>query len=130
MIRQPSSFASLYAWWSDAVRGRQPERHEGLPEAGYYRMKLVRGGPWVAVEIVCERDLDDDTGELAAPERLVAVFDGRRCDAERVWTYVQPISRPDYLALLERARTDDRMAATLVPVDLASTPTRPPRRPA
>lgn len=128
MIRQPSSFASLYAWWSDAVKGREPERHDGIPECGYYKMRLVRKGPWVAVEIVCERDLDDETGELAAPERLVAVFDGRRCDAERVWTYVQPISRPDYLALLERARTDDRMAATMVPVDLASTPTRPPRR--
>ena len=128
MIRQPSTFARLYAWWSDAIRGREPERHDGIPEAGYYRMKRVKGGPWVAVEIVCQRDVDEETGELTAPERMIAVFDGTRCDAEKVWTYVQAISRDDYLALVERARTDDRMAATMVPVNLATSPTRPPRR--
>ena len=130
MIRQPSSFTQLYAWHRDAVAGRPVERHDGIPEAGWYRMKRVKGGPWVAVQIVCERDLDDETGELAAPERLIAIFDGARCDAAAVWTYVQPISHDEYRALVERAGTDDRMAATMVPVDLASTPTRPPRRPA
>lgn len=128
MIRKPSSFTQLYGWWSDAIRGREPEMHDGIPECGCYRMKRVKGGPWVAVEIVCERDLDDETGELAAPERLVAVFDGTRCAAENVWTYVQPISRTEYLALIERARTDERMAATMVPLNLSDNPTRPPRR--
>lgn len=128
MIRQPSSFAQLHAWHRDAISGLPVERHDGLPEAGWYRMKRVKGGPWVAVQIVCERDIDEATGELTADERLVAVFDGARCPAESVWTYVEPISRTDYLALIERARTDERMASTMIAVNLRDNPTRPPRR--
>lgn len=127
MIRQPSSFSQLHAWHRDAMSGIDVERHEGIPECGWYRMKRVKGGPWVPVQIVCEADIDD-VGELAAPERLIAVFDGTRCDAETVWTYVEPISRAAFMALSERARTDDAMAATMVPMNLAAKPTRPPRR--
>ena len=91
-------------------------------------MRRVKGGPWVAVQIVCERDIDDETGELTAPERLVALFDGERRRAETVWTYVEPISRDEYRALLDRAGRDERMAATMVPMNLKDNPTRPPRR--
>lgn len=128
MIRTPSSFAALHAWHRDAIAGLPVDRHDGIPEAGWFRMRRVKGGPFVPVQIVCERDLDDETGELAAPERLVAIFDGTRCPAWSVWTYVEPISRAEYLALVERARTDERMAATMVPMNLSDTPTRPPRR--
>lgn len=130
MIRTPSSFAALHAWHRDAIAGLPVDRHDGIPEAGWFRMRRVKGGPFVPVQIVCERDLDDETGELAAPERLVAIFDGTRCAAASIWTYVEPISRAEYLALVERARTDERMAATMVPMNLSDTPTRPPRRPA
>lgn len=128
MMRQPSSFAQLHAWHRDAIAGFPVDRHDGIPEAGWYRMRRVKGGPWVAVQIVCERDIDDETGELTAPERLVALFDGERRRADTVWTYVEPISRDEYRALLDRAGRDERMAATMVPMNLKDNPTRPPRR--
>ncbi len=91
-------------------------------------MRRVKGGPWVPVEITCRQVIDEDTGELAEPETLVAVFDNVRCDAADVWTHVEPISRKDFNRLREFVSADQRMSATMVAMDLSATPTRPPRR--
>jgi hypothetical protein len=125
MIRQPTPAAALYRWWNDALAGLAPEVHDGLPEAGFYRTRLVKGGPWVAVEIKVIRDIDLDTGELEGPERLVALCDGMRRDAARLWTFLTPISRDEYRALLNRRESIPAMAATLAPLDLSKEPMTP-----
>lgn len=128
MIRQPTSFSRAYAWHAAALRGEPVTRHDGIPEAGFFRMRRVKGGPFVPVRIWIERDIDPDTGELAAPERYRAEVEGLPADPESIWTYLTPISRADFDALVERHRSDDRMAASMVPLDLSGTPTLPPRR--
>lgn len=95
-----------------------------MAECGWYRTKLVKGGPWVAVEIICEREIDD-AGELNGPEKLVAITEGRRTDPSRLWTYLTPISRADHARLEAERLSGGRMAATMAKIDLTTEPTRP-----
>lgn len=128
MIRQPTSFTEAFAWHGAAIKGHHVEIHDGLPQCGFFRMQRVKGGPFVPVRIFIERETCPDTGELTAPERYVAEVEGLRSDPAAIWTYLTPISRADYLALVERHRSEDAMAATMVPLDLSKKPTLPPRR--
>ena len=127
MIRQPSTFTQAYGWWLDAIAGREVERHDGLPECGYFQMKNVKGGPWVPVHITLSRDIDAETGELTGPERYVAHVEGRTMGPVFIWDRLEPISRDAYEDLCARIARDERMQASMVPLDLSTTPTRPPR---
>ena len=100
MMRVPSPASQLYAWHRAALAGDNPPIHDGLAECGFYKTKIVRGGPWAAVEIKVERDIDFETGELTAPERLVAICDGERRNPANLWTYLTPISRDEHRALI------------------------------
>ncbi len=131
MIRQPSSYAQLYRWWLDVTSGaagRLDGWHVDDPHCGYYRTKMVTGGPWVPVRIVCERDIDPDTGELTAPERLVALVEGDRRDPAPMWTFLEPITAEAFATLEARIASDPNMAASRARLDLSATPTLPPRR--
>lgn len=125
MMRQPSSMSRLYAWHRAALAGLNPPIHEGQPECGWYRRKIVKGGPWVPVRIFVERDIDPDTGELTGPERLVADVDGTICDPGRHWTHLTPISARDYDDLIQRRAGVPAMAATNTPLDLSERLMRP-----
>lgn len=127
MMRQPSSFMRLHQWWKDALAGLATEQHDGLPECGCYKLRYVKGGPFVPVRIFVLRDIDPDTGELQGPERIMAEANGLPADPVPIWTYLRPISRADYDALVEMHRSEDRMSATNVALDLSLTPTLPPR---
>jgi hypothetical protein len=59
MIRQPSTAASLYAWWNAAVADPGTPRHDGLPECGFYRLQHVKGAPYVPVRVFVVREIDD-----------------------------------------------------------------------
>lgn len=124
-MRQPSPASQLYAWHRAAMRGAAPPVHDGWPECGWYRTRLVRGGPWVAVEIKVERVIDIETGELAGPETVFAIVDGERRRAEPIWTFLEPISREDYAALIARREFIPAMAATHAKIDLSLQPMRP-----
>jgi hypothetical protein len=126
-MRSPSTFMQSHGWWLDAVAGREPPRHDGLPECGYFRMQHVKNGPYVPVRVTLSQDIDHDTGELAAPERHIATYEGRTIDAALIWDRLDPISRDEYEQLVEVISRDDRMAASMVALDLSETPTRPPK---
>lgn len=58
------------------------------PEAGYYRTRQVRGGPWCAVRIWHGPPVDPHTGEeLDRAPRWQATIDGREADAMYLWPY-------------------------------------------
>lgn len=114
----------LLAWHRAALRGENPPVHDGVPECGWYRTRLVKGGPWVAVEIRCEREIDE-AGELTGPEKLVAITEGRRADPGRMWTYLTPISREEHARLEAERLSGGRMAATMAKIDLTQEPIRP-----
>jgi hypothetical protein len=125
VIRQPTPMSALYAWHREAVQGFDPPIHDGVPECGWFKTRLVRGGPWVAVEIKVVRDICPETGELLGPERLVAICDGDRRDPARLWTHLTPITRDEHAALILRREAIPAMAATMARLDLSREPMRP-----
>lgn len=125
MIRQPSTLKALYAWHRAAIAGEAPPMHEGTPECGWFKTRIVKGGPWVAVEIRVEREIDIETGELVSDERLVASVDGDRRNPGSIWTRLTPISREDFEALKRRQTDLPEMQATHVRMDLSQEPIRP-----
>lgn len=127
-MRRPSTFTETYAWHRAAVADPNTERHDGFVEAGWFKLKRVSGGPWVPAEIRLVQVTDPDTGELAEPERFTATVDGLPANPVAIWSRVVPITRAEYLRLVERQRTDDRFAASMVPYDISAQPTLPPRR--
>lgn len=128
MIRQPTPMSVLFAWHRAAVAGEAPPMHEGHPECGWYRTRLVKGGPWVPVEIKVQRQIDPETGELTGPERLIAIADGMRRNPESLWTYLTPITREEHAALIERRRIAPSMAATMAPIITTNLATMRPNR--
>lgn len=99
MIRQPTTKAEQYDWWRRTVSGERVPRVEDEPKPGFYKRRMVRGGPFVPVEIWLEQEIDPETGELTADERLMAVCNGQLCDPVKVWTYARAISAEEYDAL-------------------------------
>lgn len=126
MIRQPSTTSQLYGWHRAALAGENPPIHDGLPECGWYKRKMVKGGPWVPARIFITRDIDPETGELTDDERMLIEIDGETYRTpEKQWTYLIPISRADYEALKARKGTTPAMAATMVKINLSDKPMRP-----
>jgi hypothetical protein len=125
MIRQPSSFSQLYAWHRAYMADGFPPYYDEFPECGWFKTKLVRGGPWVPVEIKVEREICPDTGELLGPEKLVAILDGMRRDAERIWMSLKAISREEHDYLNSLRAEIPAMAATMAKVDLSKGAIRP-----
>lgn len=127
MIRRPTSLVQAYDWHRRALRGEDVDMFDGLPEAGWYKMQRVKGGPYVPVEIRIVSEIDPQTLELTEPERFIAIAEGETFNPAGVWTYLRPISKAEHDALVERHRTDLDMAATRIALDLTKTPTLPPR---
>lgn len=126
MIRQPSSFRQMFAWHNAAINGDKPPQFDGLPECGYFKRKMVKGGPWVPARIYLERDIDPSTFELTAPERFCLEVEGiKRDDVEDQWTYLTPISKAEFDHLSTYALSDSRMMDTMNPMDLSDAPTSP-----
>lgn len=82
---------------------RQAPRRVDQPRPGLFKLRLVRGGPWVAASIE-----QDDAG------RWVATVAGVRSEGHadpaladgvfRVWHYGHVITASEHAFLLERAR--------------------------
>lgn len=121
MMRQPTPESELYAWWRAAVADLSTPRHDGEPHCGFYKMRMVKGGPFVPATIVMLQKTDPDTGELTEDEVLAADQNGKITDPVRIWSYCRAISREEYDALTESHRTINVMAATHAPVDLSTT---------
>ena len=68
-----------------------------------------------------------DTGELAAPERYIAVYEDWNVDATMIWDRLDPISHIEFIRLKASIGRDERLQASMVKLDLTETPTRPPK---
>lgn len=79
------------------------------PVPGWYRRRLVKGGPWVPVLIWQRCPLDPETGEpLDRPPVLLCLVDGEEADALDQWTWVagNRITRADYDLMTRQAAWD------------------------
>lgn len=101
------------------------------PVAGFYRVRLVRGGPWVAVRIWYGPPHDPETGEeMDRSWRWQATRDGKVADIDRVWPWcgANPITEAEYQSLTDRAAYvrafshDDVHAQPSRRIDLLSAP--------
>lgn len=125
VMREPTPDHVLYAWHRDTMAGLNPPVHDGIPECGWFKTRIVKGGPWVPVEIMVRRDIDPETGELTGPEELVACYDDRTIRAASVWVKMTPISQDEFYALLQRHIDMPIMQATHARLDLTKEPIRP-----
>ncbi len=85
-------------------------RLTNTPRPGYFKLKLVRDGPWVPAVIFypCphstpeeQADPDHWCGEIKDHTELVAVADGRRVKVDRVWLFAEFCEFKEYRYLME-----------------------------
>jgi hypothetical protein len=102
-VRQPT--ADPYAWHAAALRGDEVERHPEEPNAGWFKRRLVRGGPYVPARIWLTVDIDD-FGELTADEVFYCEVNGNAADPYDEWPALcaNPIPQHvfDYMESLRR----------------------------
>lgn len=125
MIRKPTPAAELLAHWKARLAGENPPAHDGMPECGWYKTRLIKGGPWVGVRIFVDRYVDEETGELVSPEIYRAVVGGEPRDPAPIWTFLTAISREEFERLEDARRNNLTMAATHAAVDLTKEPSLP-----
>ena len=126
MIRQPTPEIVQYAWHDATLAGRLMPVYENEPECGWFRMRMVKGGPWVPVRIWLDQNIDPDTGELTDDEIMRCEVGAERRSPAATWTRCagKPITEDDYYALMGR-KDDETMRATHAPIDLTERAIRP-----
>lgn len=127
LMRSPSTMKQIYGWHMAALRGENPPVYEDDPQCGYFAMRMVKGGPFVPVEIKIERDIDTFTGELMDDERIVCTVGDDLRDPSEVWIWAskRPISKAEFNSLRKASKAEAFLAATHVPVDLTQHVMRP-----
>ncbi len=94
------------------------------PEPGYFRMRLVKGGPWVGAIIFrpCPIEMHPET--FQAVDRwphLQAEVDGKPAGVDRVWTSGRRVPMAEYLFL----RDDRAWAREYAPQSPEANPRQP-----
>lgn len=97
------------------------------PRPGYFRLKLVRHGPWVPATIrSCQHEPGEPENILDRPPYLVATIGDKDADPYTVWERGDRITEAEYrwrLALREWARGTRQPEATPTrPADIATLP--------
>lgn len=103
-MRTPSDIVAALQWWRDALAGLKPQiTHEA--QCGWFKRRLVRGGPYVAARIYLHQEIDPATGELTEPEELRCEVDGRKRDPQEEWTYLcyRPITEGEHNFMVANA---------------------------
>ena len=97
------------------------------PQEGFYRRRLVRGGPWVPACIWWERgDIDSESGHQMSDDVFRCVVNGRDCDPDEQWNWIggNPITEAEYHFMVDDAlhaqahRPDDPKATPGKPIDM------------
>lgn len=89
-----------WTYWRNALEGNFGPVHEGDPQAGFYRRRLVKNGPFVPVAIWHDG------------EKWVALVNGRPANAIDIWTWVcqEPITKESYDRVTAGGAWDDAPA--------------------
>ncbi len=105
----------------------EASRPVGQPAPGYFRVRLVRKGPWVGARIV--RHSDGSWQAMVDGQRYAAALDPASAPwVFRIWHSGRSISEHEYLSYLRTkgwamAHSPDHPAAhPREPVDLTKTP--------
>jgi hypothetical protein len=98
LSRIPTPRQELYRWHGEALQGFASDPVDGEPQCGWFRRRLVKGGPWVPARIWMFQWLCQETGELVADELLQCEVAGSKADPEQEWSWLcsWPITRQQY----------------------------------
>ena len=101
--------------------GGNPPIHDGDPQCGWFKTRMISGGPFVPARIWIDRDIDPQTGELAADEKYRCEVNGEPRNPYQTWSSIAgtPISRADFDALQDTQTEIATMAATHTKIDLS-----------
>ncbi len=97
------------------------------PKPGFYRRRLVRGGPWVPALIFWEYgDVDDESGHKLSDDVLHCYVNGQKRNPYTEWVFLggQPITEAEYRFMVDDAaharahRQSDPKATPDQPIDL------------
>lgn len=104
-MREPTPQRELYAFWMLNLKALGCTKITTEPQSGFYRCKLVKGGPWVPVAIWVHQETDE-AGELLSDETLQCLVDGKPHDAAQIWSYCadKPIAEDEYRFRIEYGR--------------------------
>lgn len=81
----------------------QAPRRVDQPQPGLFKLRLVRGGPWVAAEIECDA-LGAWTATIDAERRDGHPDPAQAADVFRIWHYGTQVDASEHAFLVERAR--------------------------
>ena len=130
VIRQPTSMQQAYAWHRAALAGENPPIRDGDPHPGYYKRRLIKGGPWVPVRIFIDRETCPLTGELTRDEVYRIEVEGIVSDDPYapydMWTWLTPITREEFDHLTDMRLRDPRFFDARQKIDLSDAPSPPP----
>lgn len=101
-MREPTPQKDLYAYWHWNLKAPGSTRITTEPQSGFYRCKLVKGGPWVPVAIWVDQEIDE-AGELLSDETIECLVDGKPQDADQIWSWCadKPITENEYKYRIE-----------------------------
>lgn len=132
-MRTPSDRKELYRHWAEQLKaiGDYPSVkaaiHAGLtvlpfdetPRCGFYKRRMIAGGPYVPVRIFLEQHIGAD-GELLAPEVLKCQIGPDFYDAlaEWSWVYNRPISQAAYRLMIAEASWAKSQVVTIADPDI------------
>lgn len=129
MMRRPTPHDEAFGWWMVAIAGGDPETTAD-PQCGFFKRRLVKGGPWVPARIWIDAEVCPETGELLSDERLQCEVNGAWADPDDAWSWIcaNPISEQEFKYLTALAshcakhEPDHPAANPRKPIDHLSTP--------
>ena len=103
---------------------------EDAPQPGWYKRRLVRGGPFVPARVWMFQPVDDE-GDLCGDEVLQCECNGKFADPELQWEWLRqtPITESDFnyltaaIAWTKENAPDEPMANAREAVDWIKIPT-------
>ena len=111
-MRRPTPLYEALAWHHAMLNGVAMDEQQGIhsddPQCGFFKVKLVRGGPWVPARIWLHQEIDPETDELITDEVLRCEIAGRERDPYESWITCligKVISEAEYKA--RKAHRDD-----------------------
>jgi hypothetical protein len=93
-----------FAWWRDALAGKNPPIHDGHPQPGYYKARRAKDQPWLPVAIWYRPG--KNAGELG---ELVCRVASEMRDPLKMWSWVakNPVDKESAKFAFEHGRWPD-----------------------
>ena len=134
-MSKPTPHAALYAWHTNALLGvlaEEPQAFNEDPECGWFKRRLVKGGPFVPARIWMYQPTDE-SGDLIGDEVMQCEVNGQFADPHAQWSWLcgEPITEQEFNYLTAALKwsaenaPNEPMANPRQPIDWLKVPTPP-----